>query len=105
VEVTFHALAQGDKPPNYDARQPFRGLSPFRAADCEFFFGRQTLIKKLIKRLALDNFLTVLGPSGSGKSSLVLAGVVPWLKAREPALQVIDDLTPGATPLEQLRVR
>ena len=47
VEISFHALAQGEQPPAYDARQPFRGLSPFRAEDREFFFGRDSLVEKL----------------------------------------------------------
>jgi WD40 repeat protein len=105
VEISFHALAQGEQPPAYDARQPFRGLSPFRAEDREFFFGRDSLVEKLRQKLSGDNFLAVLGSSGSGKSSLVLAGLAPKLKAQIPGLQVIDDLTPGSAPLEQLRVR
>jgi hypothetical protein len=105
VEISFNALAQGKSSPIYDARQPFRGLSPFRAADREFFFGREALVQKLFEKLSADNFLAVLGPSGSGKSSLVLAGLVPLLKSREPDLQIIDDLTPGNTPLEQLKLR
>jgi len=105
IEISFHALAQGEPPPKYDSRQPFRGLSPFRFDDREFFFGREALIEKLQQKLREDNFLAVLGPSGSGKSSLVLAGLVPALKRQQPALQVIDDLTPGATPLDQLNNR
>jgi hypothetical protein len=105
VEISFNALAQGESPPTYDGRQPFRGLSPFRAEDREFFFGRDSLVEKLQNKLCADNFLAVLGPSGSGKSSLVLAGLAPQLKAQIPGLQVVDDLTPGSAPLEQLRVR
>lgn len=105
VEISFHALAQGEQPPLYDARQPFRGMSPFRAGDQEFFFGREALIKKLEQKLTEDHFLAVLGSSGSGKSSLVLAGLVPRLREKEPSLQVIDDLTPGSAPMEQLKAR
>jgi energy-coupling factor transporter ATP-binding protein EcfA2 len=105
VEVSFNALAQGEQPPSYDPRQPFRGLSPFRSQDRDFFFGREALVDKLQQKLAKDNFLPVLGPSGSGKSSLVLAGLVPRLKEQAPGLQVIEDLTPGGAPVEQLKVR
>jgi hypothetical protein len=105
VEISFHALAQGEQPPTYDARQPFRGLSPFRSEDREFFFGRDSMVEKLQRKLAVDNFLAVLGPSGCGKSSLVLAGLAPKLKAQISDLQVIDDLTPGSAPLEQLKTR
>ena len=105
VEISFNALAQGNQPPLYDARQPFRGLSPFRSEDQEFFFGRGVLIAKLLQKLAEDPFLAVLGPSGIGKSSLVLAGLVPCLKEQMAGLQVIEVLTPGSAPMEQLKVR
>jgi WD40 repeat protein len=105
VEISFHALAQGEQPPAYDARQPFRGLSPFRAGDREFFFGRDSLVEKLLQKLSAGNFLAVLGSSGSGKSSLVLAGLAPRLRTHIPNIQVIDDLTPGGAPMEQLKVR
>ena len=105
MDVSLNALAQGEHPPAYDGRQPFRGLSPFRAEDREFFFGRETLVQALLAKLKADNFLAVLGPSGSGKSSVVLAGVVPHLRQQEPGLHVIDDLTPSTTPLAQLRMR
>jgi hypothetical protein len=99
------ALAQGEQAPEYDVRQPFRGLSPFRSEDHEFFFGREALVERLQQKLRADYFLPVLGPSGSGKSSLVLAGLVPRLKQEVPGLQVIEDLTPGSAPMEQLKVR
>jgi hypothetical protein len=105
VEISFNALAQGEQPPAYDARQPFRGLSPFRAEDREFFFGRESLVQKLEQKLSGDNFLPVLGPSGSGKSSLVLAGLVPKAKEQVTGIQVIDDLTPGSAPTDHLKIR
>ena len=74
----------GQDPPPYDARRPFRGLNPFRAEDRAFFFGREALIAELQERLADHPFLPVLGPSGSGKSSVVLAGLVPELAATPP---------------------
>jgi hypothetical protein len=105
VEITFNALAEGEPAPVYDPRQPFRGMSPFRLEDQAFFFGREALMMKLEQKLQANNFLPVLGPSGSGKSSLVLAGLVPRLKQTIPGLQVIDDLTPGTAPMQQLQVR
>ena len=63
------------------------------------------LIAKLLQKLAEDPFLAVLGPSGIGKSSLVLAGLVPCLKEQMAGLQVIEVLTPGSAPMEQLKVR
>ena len=74
TDLDFDALALGQAPPAYDDRQPFRGLYPFRAEDRAFFFGRDELVARLHDRLDHHPFLAVLGPSGSGKSSLVLAG-------------------------------
>src|SRR5262249_8601677 len=102
LDLTFHALALGQDPPAYHGdRCPFRGLYPFREEDREFFFGREALVARLQERLAEDNFLAVLGPSGSGKSSLVLAGLVPALKTRESNLQYAY-ATPGSDPVDFL---
>ncbi len=88
---------------------PYKGLRPFGEADADDFFGRETLIQELLGRLAEENdlsrFLAVVGPSGSGKSSAVKAGLIPAL--RRGALPgsenwFIVDLIPGAQPLEEL---
>jgi hypothetical protein len=97
LDIGFNALALGKEPPAYDERCPFRGLYPFRVEDREFFFGREALVARLEERLAENNFLAVLGPSGSGKSSLVLAGLIPGLQKQEGHLQW-GYLTPGSEP-------
>jgi WD40 repeat protein len=97
LDLSFNALALGQEPPAYDGRCPFRGLYPFHSADREFFFGRETLIVQLQQRLTEYPFLAVLGPSGSGKSSLVLAGLVPALQAKDPELRLAS-MTPGSAP-------
>ncbi len=99
--VSFDALALGREPPPYDARCPFRGLQAFHAEDRDFFFGRETWVARLCARLVEHNFLAVLGPSGSGKSSLVLAGLLPAWRERTPGLHVAV-MTPGREPLDQL---
>jgi WD40 repeat protein len=109
LDLSFNALALGQEPPAYDHRCPFRGLYPFRVEDREFFFGREALVDLLRENLDQHNpstgsghrFLAVLGPSGSGKSSVVLAGLVPALQAEEPGLQMAY-LTPGSDPLAHL---
>lgn len=101
VELSFAALAQGQQPPSYDSRCPFRGLTPFGPEDHAFFFGRDALITTLRDRLADYPFLPVLGPSGSGKSSVVLAGLIPELKRAEPLLRWIY-MTPGNDPVARL---
>lgn len=101
AEISFNDLALRKAPPPYDSRCPFRGLYPFRPEDRSFFFGRKRLVEALLSRLGKHPFLPVLGPSGSGKSSLVLAGLIPALQEREPGLELVY-LTPGADPLAAL---
>jgi hypothetical protein len=96
IDLSFNALALGKSPPDYDARCPFRGLAAFRPEDREFFFGREALVGRLVERLKENRFLAVLGPSGSGKSSLVLAGLVPALGAQ------MAYMTPGSNPIVSL---
>jgi WD40 repeat protein len=100
-------------PPSQEAVCPYRGLEPFYERHAEFFFGREALTQRLVETLRPPDdsttresrFLAVLGPSGSGKSSVVRAGLVPWL--RKGALPgsghwPILTLTPGERPLEAL---
>ena len=58
---------------------PFPGLRAFEAADSHLFFGRETATDELLKKLRTNRFITVIGTSGSGKSSLVKAGMLPDL--------------------------
>jgi WD40 repeat protein/class 3 adenylate cyclase len=60
---------------------PFKGLAPFQSDDAEFYFGRERLIAELVARLVGATFLALVGPSGSGKSSAVRAGLLPALAA------------------------
>ncbi len=59
---------------------PYVGLDAFHEAESDVFFGRQRLSELLIDKLKSARLLAVVGPSGSGKSSLVLAGLLPTLK-------------------------
>ncbi len=58
---------------------PFRGLAPFDAAHAEYFFGRERLVADLVARLVGSTLIAVIGPSGSGKSSLIRAGLLSSL--------------------------
>ena len=58
---------------------PFPGLRPYEAEEAAFFFGRDAQVGELIGRLQRSCFLAVVGTSGSGKSSLVRAGLLPAL--------------------------
>ena len=69
--------------PDYGAERhrPYKGLAAFQASDAADFFGRERLVAELVARLAGARLLAVVGPSGSGKSSLVRAGLLPSLAA------------------------
>ncbi len=87
---------------------PYRGLEAFREEDADLFFGREGDVARLVERLRGARFLAVLGPSGSGKSSLVAAGLVPAV--RRGALPGgeswrVVEMTPGARPLASLAAR
>jgi hypothetical protein len=64
---------------------PYKGLGAFEEADAAYFFGREQLIGELAARSVGVGLLGVVGPSGSGKSSAVLAGLVPSLAPRRAA--------------------
>lgn len=59
---------------------PYPGMRPFHEEQADCFFGREREIEEAVNRLAQHPFLTVIGPSGSGKSSLAYAGIIPHLK-------------------------
>jgi basic membrane lipoprotein Med (substrate-binding protein (PBP1-ABC) superfamily) len=88
------------------ARNPYKGLRPFDEVDAEDFFGRDKLVAEMTDALAGgDRLLVVVGPSGSGKSSVVRAGFVPALRSgRVPGLErwVLATMVPGRHPFEQL---
>jgi len=96
LDITFDALCAGAEPPAYDARSPFRGLHSFRPEDKDFFFGREKLTDLLVEKIESCSFLAVLGASGSGKSSLVMAGLVPALGLDHAIIR------PGSDPLGAL---
>ena len=58
---------------------PYKGLAPFDGADAAFFFGRERLVAEMVARLAGAPLLGIVGPSGSGKSSALRAGLLPEL--------------------------
>jgi hypothetical protein len=87
---------------------PFRGLEVFDEEHAGVFFGREALTQQLVEHLRVDRFLGVVGPSGSGKSSVVRAGLVPQLS--HGALPgsgswPILVMKPGNHPLETLALR
>ena len=89
---------------------PYKGLRPFQEADSAEFYGREGLIEHFLVRMAEANdaaarFLAVVGPSGSGKSSVVMAGLVPALRAGGLSGSrnwFIVDMMPGQQPFREL---
>jgi len=84
---------------------PYPGMVPFSEADSGRFFGRGREIQELLECLRLHPFLTVIGPSGSGKSSLVFAGLIPALRQSGlfgPGGWLVRTMRPGGTPLTAL---
>jgi WD40 repeat protein/serine/threonine protein kinase/DNA-binding XRE family transcriptional regulator len=105
VSITYDV----EEDPEIEVSNPFKGLRAFSEADADTFFGRETLIQQLLARLSeggdLSRFLAVIGPSGSGKSSVVRAGLVPALRRGGlPGSEnwFIVDMLPGKHPFEEL---
>src|SRR5207245_556409 len=103
--------------PEQDPRNPYKGLRAFTANDTGDFFGRERLVDELVKdveqlllpeQAATENgrLLTILGPSGSGKSSVVMAGLLPRLqRAALPGSETwvyLEPMVPGKHPIESL---
>ncbi|MDZ8051247.1 MAG: caspase family protein [Aulosira sp. ZfuVER01] len=89
----------------FNRENPYRGLYAFELEQAQYFCGREQAVRTLIARLAESRFLAVIGYSGSGKSSLVKAGLLPQLKsARLPGSSQweIASFTPGENPLGKL---
>jgi WD40 repeat protein len=84
---------------------PFPGLRPFAPEDSELFFGRDAECDEVILKLLKNRFVTLIGPSGIGKTSLVFGGIIPKiknLKSNESGLWNIISFRPGNTPFENL---
>ncbi len=114
MPATQPAIAMEDMPPA-PGEPPFKGLQYFDEADADLFFGRERLTAKLVSRLRESNFLAVVGASGSGKSSMVRAGLLPALQRGELLIDSVSPpegsarwlyhvITPTSRPLEALAV-
>ncbi|GLF94951.1 nSTAND1 domain-containing NTPase [Streptomyces yaizuensis] len=83
------------------ATPPYRGLSRYESGDRELFFGRDDLVDQLLRTLGDHRFVILTGASGSGKSSLLRAGLIPRLQHADggtPRCAGIRILTPGDRP-------
>ncbi|MGW6705924.1 nSTAND1 domain-containing NTPase [Streptomyces sp. NPDC054956] len=102
AEAENEALASLAQGADGDGTAPYRGLTRFEPDDESVFFGRERLTGQLTALVAEHRFVLVLGPSGSGKSSLLRAGLIPRLRRSEPPLPptaALRVLTPGEHPM------
>ncbi|MCB0210220.1 MAG: PD40 domain-containing protein [Anaerolineae bacterium] len=92
---------------------PYQGLQAFAEADAPFFFGRETFVNQLVEVVEQQPLVAVTGPSGSGKSSVVFAGLVPRLQEIAPSIDkepsevpsnawFVLSFRPGQNPIEAL---
>ena len=79
---------------------PYKGLKQFESRDKELFFGRDNFITTLVNELEQTNLILLLGASGSGKSSVVQAGLIPWLEKKHGTGFTNLTFTPDADPFE-----
>ncbi|MEN8131734.1 MAG: ATP-binding protein [Pseudomonadota bacterium] len=86
-----------------EADCPYVGLRSFQFEDADIFFGREDDISRIRRRLLEYRMIVVTGPSGSGKSSLVAAGIVPELLHRKDisSRDYVRSFSPGDNPLEK----
>ncbi|MAT95993.1 MAG: hypothetical protein CL608_02400 [Anaerolineaceae bacterium] len=99
----FDATTQPEIP---DSHCPYIGLEAFDEENKNLFYGRDQLVRELLDQVLVSRLVTAVGPSGSGKSSVVRAGLLPRLE--EGALPGSEDwhyyptIVPGAAPLTSL---
>ncbi|PHM06867.1 nSTAND1 domain-containing NTPase [Nostoc sp. 'Peltigera malacea cyanobiont' DB3992] len=80
---------------------PYQGLKAFEAEQKQFFFGRKLVVRNILAKLAQKPFVSIIGASGSGKSSVVQAGLIPELD--RSVWQILPPIKPGFQPLQELR--
>ncbi len=112
--ILLHTLVNAvhGQPPGPDAREtiretlaticPYRGLLYFREEDAPFFFGREAAITQLASAVQQHNLVAVVGASGSGKSSVVRAGLVPELRKARDRVWEVATIVPTDRPIHAL---
>ncbi|MDZ8054957.1 MAG: eIF2A-related protein [Aulosira sp. ZfuVER01] len=81
---------------------PYKGLKKFEPEDKDLFFGRDQFLTSLVNELEQSNLILLLGASGSGKSSVIRAGLIPWLSQKWGSRLVKLIFTPDGDPFESL---
>lgn len=106
VDATLEEFDVRLAPELDDQQCPYLGLDAFRESNHAIYFGRQRLMHEIVERFQHNRLLIITGPSGSGKSSLLRAGVVPVLKAgalpTSQSWHYYPPVVPGSDPLLSL---
>ncbi len=100
-DITVLRLPRRVEAPNFSDDCPYQGLMAFDKATKDVFFGREAEVGDLVRRLDGANFVPVIGASGSGKSSVVRAGLLPWAEGQ--SWQVLGPIKPGPEPMAELK--
>jgi energy-coupling factor transporter ATP-binding protein EcfA2 len=88
-------------PSTISEENPYQGLQAFTKETKRFFFGRDRVVDDLVLKLQESNFVPLIGPSGSGKSSVVRAGLIPRLE--DLGWHVLEPMKPGVEPIYELK--
>lgn len=105
-DATLEDFDPEQAPTLEESQCPYLGLEAFRESNKDLFYGRQKILGQLLKQLSDHRLVTVVGASGSGKSSLVLGGLIPQLKTGAiPGSEQwyhLGSMVPGSQPLQNL---
>jgi WD40 repeat protein len=102
IETTNNYYGAAKEQKAFNRASPYRGLNRFDASDAALFFGRKDLIASLARQLQSTNVLLVMGASGSGKSSVVRAGLLPRLAAEHGSRLRSFPFEPDKKPFRKL---
>ncbi|MCC5643251.1 ATP-binding protein [Nostoc sp. CHAB 5824] len=96
IQITLEEI----KRRQFRETSPYKGLKKFEPEDKDIFFGRDQFLTGLVNELEQTSLILLLGASGSGKSSVVRAGLIPWLLQKRGSQLVHFTFTPDADPFE-----
>ncbi len=100
IEIVRHGTAKLNA--QVSEKNPYQGLKAFDEDSKAFFFGREREIELLLAKLSQTNFVPVIGVSGSGKSSVVRAGLIPALR-QMGNWRILAPIKPGIEPMAMLK--